>query len=107
MKSKPLPLHNAQAFALRKIGERGGAFEPFLLGWQHGWMTGLYASLAETENFVAGEKAAGRFPADLRSDWVEIYLNGRDDGVKRDTTRVAMIRRNGDQEELKLTIEKA
>lgn len=88
---KKLNPRQAEIFALKKIGLRGGSFEPFLLGWQHGYMTNLPASISEVDKFVVGEKAAMRFPADLRSDWTEIYLNGRDDGVKRDTTRVALI----------------
>lgn len=91
-KTKRITLREAEVFALHKIGLRGGSFEPFLLGWQHGYMTDLYSSPAEVERFVAAEKAAGRFPPDLRSDWVDIYLNGRDDGMKRDLTRVAIMK---------------
>jgi len=96
-----LHIRDAQSFALRKIGERGGAFQPFLLGWQHGFMTRLPASPAEVQGFVNAEIAAGRFPSDIISgDWISTYLNGRDDGIKSDTTRVAMMRRNGDQTDL-------
>lgn len=86
-----LTLKSATAYALRRIGARGAAFEPFLLGFYHGRTTRLHTSPAETAAFVAKEVAAMRFPPNLPADWETLYLNGRDDGVKYDLTRVALM----------------
>jgi len=56
--------------------------EAFLTGYAHGSITGEYASRREAEV---------RFPAWDR-DQIDSYLNGRDDGVKGDGTRVFAIR---------------
>jgi hypothetical protein len=96
MPKPKLTLRDARQFAITRISLRGGQFEPFLLGWYHGIETKLYASPEAVANFVEGEKKASRFNADLRPDWIDIYLNGRDDGVKGDRTRVAMMKQDAD-----------
>jgi hypothetical protein len=50
----------------------------FALGYQHGLQTGLHASAREV---------AERYPH-MTTEMIDIYQNGRDDGVVRDDYRL-------------------
>jgi hypothetical protein len=54
----------------------------FALGWRHGNVTRLHCSRREAETYFA----------DVRPDWgsaeMDLYLNGRDDGVRGDRFRL-------------------
>jgi len=52
--------------------------DAFRIGFQHGEMTGQHVSPREVSNWSPGWDAAE----------IEAYLNGRDDGVAGDRTRI-------------------
>jgi hypothetical protein len=54
--------------------------EPGLRGWLDGHVS---------RQFVSPREACDLYPA-ASADWLDAYLNGRDDGVRGDVTRVAM-----------------
>jgi hypothetical protein len=56
-------------------GEYGVYTNPFGTGFYHGYVSGLYASR---------KAVMERYP-DITDSQIELYLNGRDDGVRRST----------------------
>lgn len=59
-------------------GDYGVYTNPFGTGFYHGYVSGLYASRKDV---------LARYP-DITDSQIELYLNGRDDGVKRDVFRL-------------------
>ena len=55
--------------------------QAFVTGYNHGHIMGLYCSRRAAES---------RFP-EWSIEQIEAYLNGRDDGVKGDSTRFVFI----------------
>ncbi len=70
------PYHETDA-ATRRVFR----MEAFVTGYHHGSISGLHCSPREVYE---------RFPSWATAQ-VEAYLNGRDDGVKRDSFRFVMV----------------
>lgn len=77
-------------YARSEIGDHGGAARPFLLGWLHGRRHQGAESAREASDYCAMQRSAGLFPVDIEPEhWAARYLNGRDDALARDCTRIA------------------
>ena len=85
-------LSDAERFARTRLADHGAEREPFVLGFLHGVRNVGGATVREMLDYAMAEVAVLRFSRKLDcAQWAERYLNGHDDGLARDATRIAMM----------------